>query len=346
MKLRTAKTTVAAACLIFGLNATDAFAADPAPCGPLRQITTAIPLTETAARTFTLPVTMNGSVENMLLDTGGMYSMLTPKTTDALKLKRVYTGPTLNNVLGMSTMYATRVADLRIGGLKGTDVPFTVMPANDSTFDGLMALAQLDQFDLDVDFGARSMKFMSPDHCKGHVIYWHGPTGIIPIRLTDQHAYVDVVLDGVTFHALIDTGATRTTLYANQAEHHFNLTETSSDVKFDGTLGAKKADGTIVRQLKMYEHRFQTLDFEGVGVSNPTVQIFHQNGGETYEDMILGMDVLSKLHLYFAFKEGTLYVSPGSPPPDAAPARAMAASTAVEAEAKDAKAGDGKAPPP
>jgi predicted aspartyl protease len=338
MQSRLVTTTVASVCLLSCLGATAALAADDASCGPLKQIAS-IPLTQTKANVFTLPVTINGTEQKMLLDTGGMFSALTPSASQALKLERHYAGPIGMDVMGGVAAYTTHVTDLRIGGLKGTNITFMILSFNSKDFDGLMALAQLDQFDMDVDFGARTLKFMSPDHCKGHVIYWTSPTGIIPIRQTDDHAYVDVVLDGVKFHAEIDTGSTHTILFENQAAHHFDLTADSPDMRAGDSLKMTNKDGAVVKEMKRYSHTFKSLDFEGVSVRNPDIDIIHEVGGETYKDMILGMDVLSKLHLYFAFKEGTLYVSPGTPPPpdspkpDAAPAKSADASAPPDTKA-------------
>jgi predicted aspartyl protease len=310
---------LAAVALAAGFS-TAAIAADPAPCGPLKQIAATIPLTARTSNLFTLPVSLNGTSFNMLLGTGGTSSIITTDVGKSLGLRVV-------RPLGIAQ---TRVLDVVIGGaIRGQNVPFMVadymINAADGTpaipdLGGVLAPDQLDQFDMDADFGAHTLKLMSPDHCKGRVIYWQGPTGIVPIHMHNGLVYIDVTLDGHVFHARVDTAASLSVLYRNQAASYFDLTEKSPDVTVDGEIRTTSTDGAIHRHQvgKMYSHTFKTMDFEGVAVGNPHMEIEDSPLPDSYEEMILGMDVLSKLHLYFAFKEGALYVSPGTTPPDAA----------------------------
>jgi predicted aspartyl protease len=339
MTSRLVTTTVASVCLLSCLGATAALAADPAPCGPLKQIAATIPLTARTANLFTLQVTLNGTTFNMVMGTGQPFSMIDTDVGKSLNLR-------VARALGLPQ---ARVQDVVIGGaIRGQNVPFVVGPysmkAPDGTSSipdlaGLLAPDQLGQFDMDVDFGARTLKLMSPDHCKGRVVYWQGPTGIVPIRVRNGLVYVDVTLDGHLFHARVDTGAAMSVLYKYQAALYFDLTEKSPDMTVNGEMRTS-TNGVTGPVSKTYGHTFKTMDFEGVAVGNPNIQIIDIPPPGSYEDMILGMDVLSKLHLYFAFKEGTLYVSPGSPPPDTGPAKPADAS-----KPNDAKAGDGIAPP-
>ena len=82
---------------------------------------------------------------------------------------------------------------------------------------------------------------------------------------------------------------------------------------------------------KLYRHRFQALEFAGVRIANPAVVLWDKvthtirglgnNGpyvtvaldGKTIDEFTLGLNTLSKLHIYVAVKEKKLYISPAGP---------------------------------
>ena len=49
-----------------------------------------------------------------------------------------------------------------------------------------------------------------------------------------------------------------------------------------------------------------------ITVNNPKVALYPATIFGNDPDMILGMDVLRKLHIYFAFREGKMYITPAS----------------------------------
>ena len=82
---------------------------------------------------------------------------------------------------------------------------------------------------------------------------------------------------------------------------------------------------------RIFAHAFHSLSFGGVTVNNPRLMVRpdrtgaydHDNGTLTGSrlyhlddnvepDISIGMDILSKLHLYFAFPERKLYVTPAT----------------------------------
>jgi hypothetical protein len=86
---------------------------------------------------------------------------------------------------------------------------------------------------------------------------------------------------------------------------------------------------------KRFEHVFQKLSFEGLEVGNPHIAIIPDKVGRkdpnngyvtgsrvqrvddldlTAPTMLIGMNILSKLHLYIAFSESKIYITPASPP--------------------------------
>jgi predicted aspartyl protease len=216
---------------------------------------------------------------------------------------------------------------LKLGSLTASRQPLMVSPGGDS-LDGILATDLMLRYDVDIDFRANSLKYFSPDHCPGKVVYWAPPAvAAVPITIKDKfHIMVSVKLDGHDFNALLDTGATRTTMSRDVAKRVFGLEPESPGMT---KLGIVNDDPKLVS----YGYQFKTLSFNGVDVNNLRTSIIpdRMNSGsrETQTEsrarsvmadfklpeLILGMDVLRHLHVYMAFKEKTLYVSAGSEPP-------------------------------
>jgi predicted aspartyl protease len=146
-------------------------------------------------------------------------------------------------------------------------------------------------------------------------------------ELDGFHIYVPVTLDGHVIRAWIDTGATTTALRKDDAEQLFGLVPGSPDTPERGVLNGEAS-------LKTYSHRFKNLAFGPVSIAGPRLAIIPNAMGRNIDpqplvadrakterdlvmepDLILGMDVLRRLHLYFAFREEKMYVSFASTPP-------------------------------
>jgi hypothetical protein len=138
------------------------------------------------------------------------------------------------------------------------------------------------------------------------------------MRFPDHHMILDVGLDGHSQRAILDTGATGTTLSMAEARRVFGITAEDKD--------------------KAFQQVFQKLSFEGLEVSNPHITILPDKVGSkdpnngfvtgsrvhrvddadpTNPTMLIGMNILSKLRLYIAFSENKIYVTPASAPPSA-----------------------------
>lgn len=149
---------------------------------------------------------------------------------------------------------------------------------------------------------------------------------MIPITLDGFHIVIPVMLDGHQERALIDTGDDDTMLYKSEEERLFSLTLGAADTPEN----AQGLNGDPT--LKTYNHVFKTLSLGDVTVLNPHVIVIPNAAGRNMDqnqlagnrtktekdlletwDMIIGMDVLRKLHIYFAFKEQKMYVTAATP---------------------------------
>lgn len=300
--------------------------AQAAPCKLMKYASFPIDMGRVGA--VTVPIAVNGTNETFIVDTGGIYSSLTQPTVAALDLKslRIQSGLEVYAANGAQLDHYVTVDTLGIGAMRARYVHMLVDPGSAATgmnhVQGTLAPDLLRNFDLDFDFGHRTLNLMSPKHCKGQVVYWASRYAVVPFTLADSfHIEVPVTLDGHSFRAIIDTGASRTAIRARTAAHEFALTP-----KSPGMMPTPGADGNTVVP---FHYRFKTLVIGGITVKNPLVGILvdaatrsfwkkHSDWidhdpvyGYTFkpQPIILGLDVLTKLHLYIAYDEEKLYVT-------------------------------------
>ena len=179
-------------------------------------------------------------------------------------------------------------------------------------------------YDIDLDFGAERLNYFSQDHCEGRVAYWpERPLAVVPFSLEGGHLNLTITIDGRELKAIIDTGANVTVMSAAIATKTFGVTPGSTDAP---QVGASSYDPL----LKYYSHKFDKLSFAGLEVSNPNILIMTDRvitganvdksslrgvSNDPYsrarlDPVTVGMNVLKHLHVYIAYGEKKLYISP------------------------------------
>ena len=327
MPLRVASTISFLALMVLGISSRDAAVA--AQCKPLTILSSIQTVPVQGNLAVRVPAKVDGHRVVMLLDTGGVFSEISDRTAAALDLDEREAPFQIVDVAGRSSHRLAHATAFTLGRLHTSSIDFIVYHAeDDNPFNGVIAPNILTGYDVEFDFAAHRVNLLSQDHCPGRVIYWHPRTvAVVPIRVARSgHIIVPVMLDGHSIDAMIDTGASRTTLSQTAAEGDFGLKLGSASSPYAGPLPGSPHSNT-------YRHRFATLDFGGVAVANLTAwiipdlmhnEIAHAPAlgsrlSQTREpdrlpDLILGMDVLRHLHLYVAYKEQKMYVTPGKAP--------------------------------
>jgi len=333
---------------ILAILATGAAIARADTCPPLQIIASVRLAYDVSGRPF-VPVTLGTAKKFMLVDTGGALSMIGQTVVDELQLPHRRAGVRQYGVSGTYSDQAAEVSPFAIGNLVADHMDLMIAP-DKSDFSGeaagIIGPAILRNYDAEFDFGGSKFNLISQDHCPGKVIYWPA-AGIaaIPMRVAKiaGHIVVPVTLDGITLNALVDTGATNTFITSRTAESNFNLKLGSVDAPDVGPLMGSPG-------ARIYRHTFHSLSLEGIAVGNPVVGIIPDlmrnavsNGSPigsrlsnndeavSLEDITLGIDVLKHLHLYIAYKEQMLYVTPAEPTDAQAPNPATAAAAGTRA---------------
>ncbi len=268
-----------------------------------------------------IPVIVDGTPRKFLVDTGGAYSEISDALVTELGLHKQAISGEVYSVSGTVLRTAVTVPSLLIGPNEAKGVHLLVDADMDDGIDGIISPDLLQIFDVDIDVANKKLNLFSPDHCEGKVVYWAHAYSEASFKLKDGfHITFDAALDDQVMSAIMDTGSSQTWLSAYNANRLFSVDASAPDVeKADFTLG----------NAPVFRRRFQSLSVSGLKVQNPMVYIrpavdekaFNtEHTGKNVHDaiygysletlpLIFGMNIISKLHVYIAYKEHKLYVT-------------------------------------
>lgn len=259
-----------------------------------------------------VPLTIDSQPVRFTIDTGALMSIVSDSIVDELKLDRKTIPIEFTLPGGVKTHTEATTHTFTIGGLTAHGFGLAVMPASafvDFESDGLLGPDILSNYDVDFDFAHAKFNLFSQDHCEGKVVYWakDGAFARIPFSFVDHlHIAAPVVLDGKDVTAVIDTGAEQTMMSLSTART-LGIDVTAANVtKEKGSI-----NGTA--EAMIYHYPFSSLSLQGITISHPDIAIipdFNLTGAQ----IVLGVETLRRLHLYIAYKEKALYVTPAETP--------------------------------
>jgi predicted aspartyl protease len=141
-------------------------------------------------------------------------------------------------------------------------------------------------------------------------VTWTGSYAALPFTLTENgHVRVRVTLDGQNTDAILDTGAPVSVLSTQDANSMFRLNVNSADVEAANPVsGPAWGKG---RPVKAYATTFKTLTIGGVTIQGPRMELIEGRNflGHDFAQLVLGNNVLSRFHLYIAYRQQKLYLT-------------------------------------
>lgn len=262
-----------------------------------------------------ITASVNDVPRHFIIDTGGLLSSVTQKVAEEQKLKTLPIDEDIKiRGLGGGRIKRYAVADtLTFAHLKANNVHLLMMVDRGDGEDGLIAPDYLRNFDLEFDFAARTLNLFHPHRCADHAVYWSSPYVVLPLDINDQgHIQVPVTLDGQEMRAFLDTGAPGTLIGARTAAAKFQIAPSGM-----GSIGLGGASGGTTGAARQ---QFRTPQLGGLTINNPPLLVTENETSwrSEHADILLGLNELSRLHLYIAYREKKLYLSPG-PAAEAAP---------------------------
>lgn len=272
-----------------------------------------------------LPATIAGYSTKLMLDTGAYWSVLRSDMVQKLNLKTkrsydmymVDASGTQMNTLAVVPEF--RLAQLNFGAAEFFVGGF----AEGSPMEqdgGVVGRNIFTQVDVEFDNADKAISIFSQDHCPGEGVYWADEAVVLEYhrnQLTRSRAasrikgeidknqidepIVSAEMMGKPVTVLFDTGATFTAIDLEHAEKVFGITPNSPGV----VLGEKVYTGSGT-QVQTYTYTFKELTISGIKFENVPVRL-GQFGA--IAQVVLGMHEMKHLHMFFAFKEGKIYVT-------------------------------------
>ena len=253
-----------------------------------------------------IPMSVGGQKVNMLIDTGAVDTMLTESAVAKLGLPSKLIGEEEGVVYGGTHINRyTDAHDIALGGMTAKTFRVAILPDKvvPSEIGGLLAPDIMRGFDVDFDFANAKVNLISPDHCEGTAVYWtRDPYATIAFRSDEGHMTVPIQLDGQTIRATIDTGASVSVMSLELAEDLFKLDTKNPDLKKTSETGQD------------YHYPFKSLTFQDISVLNPDLVLVPDAVSKTHGNvpLLIGMNILRKLHLYIAYGESRIYATPAT----------------------------------
>lgn len=258
-----------------------------------------------------VPAKVNGRGVRLLADTGGTVVTLESTIADELQLTRFRSAPqTLAGNIVMSQ--SVQVKSLDLGSLHGANFNMLIMPSYSLTLNdnGVIGGSLMGRYNVEFDFARAKFNLFEQGHCPGAVVYWtKSAYADVPMKMDEQnHITVPVTLNGKQMTAIVDTGAAHSVMSLETAKALLGIDVKDAAMK---SIGGASINGASMTQI--YRYPFSTLALQGVTVNNPEIDLVPQSAFFRYgggPQLLLGIGVLRQLHIYIAYDEQVLYVTP------------------------------------
>jgi hypothetical protein len=179
---------------------------------------------------------------------------------------------------------------------------------------GSLGQSMFSGVDLELDFGAQKLRLYSQKHCPGEVVYWARSFDVLPLQKdTLGDLYISVMANGKPMAANIATMNGISAMEAEAAEKVLGLDRSSAGVDATGGSDGCTFCGSITLKaqgLEIQNARVRMVQSISPGCHFSRPNIF--GTAASYDcagafPLHIGMNVLTKLHLYFANGEKKLY---------------------------------------
>jgi len=260
-----------------------------------------LPLVPNDNGTPIVSILIDDKPSDVLLDTGGFWSLINPSFAGPYGSYRSRIEGRLG-LQGIRLNRAVVVPSIQIGALRTPDVDFFEAPEGYIGAVATLGANWLSRMDVELDPGAKTVRFFPSSHCGSAVVNWpRSDLAELPVRIDQaQHLLtIPLELDGQEVQALIDTGSAETFLSARAAKRLFGI-------ETDPSAAGSNFDRTG-KPREVYRHQFHSLKMGDIVFKDPWLVIAPMV--DRNPDIILGMHNLGSLHLYFAYRDGKLYAS-------------------------------------
>lgn len=270
-----------------------------------------------------IPVEINGTRVQMGIEVGSALSAIWKGDTAALNLQPRETIARAGLHVGGTPLTQTvRIDSFKIGNIRWAPFSALVYPRNGEfpqslSEDDVVGILGQDMFssvDLELDFGAHQLRVYSQKHCPGKVVYWANQYNVLPLQQNALgNLYISMAANGKLMSTSMSTMNSISTLEEGAARIILGLDRTSVGV--DANTGSDGCSfcGSITLKAQGLEIRNARVKIINTVSKDCRLRTPNAEGGAANYDCLgafplrLGINVLSKLHMYYASAEKKLY---------------------------------------
>ncbi len=276
-------------------------------------------------RLLIVPVTVNDHPATMELETASTGTLIRSAYLQPFGLRAHHAGMLTLDAVPVSqlaTPSSFAVGSQQFGGWRLWVLPDPSTPAAVSVPDiGRLGMDVLGAADFELDFAHNKLNFYSTEHCPGVVVYWTNDYSSVQLtRGPLGNYYFPVKLEGKRVEASISTSDENSVLRSDASRRLYGFDESSKDLETLSDSAGRAA-----------HYRTMALASEGIDIKNARVGLdtravsssctlvssgpdgaAHYEGKECQGEeapLLLGLNEVRHLHLYFATQERVLYFS-------------------------------------
>jgi len=279
---------------------------------------TELPLTFRHAAVLT-PTLLDGQPTSMMLDTGSQFTVVSKGTADRMNLDIFALRGEMSGIGGSRGAYAFSAETFQLGRLQGKSLPLMVselaLSPGGQPVDGLLGSDFLASYDVDLDFpAAKARLFKANGHCPVPPVLLDEPLYQAKLvrsdRPLDNRPFVWVQINGKPLLAAIDSGAAHTLIFRNAARRlGLRFEDLAAEPHF-------RARGVGPETPILVRHVMAPITIGEVTLSHLPAAILDEPSPDS-TDMLLGMDFLTKVHVWLSFSSRTMLMQyPPKPSPD------------------------------
>ena len=249
-----------------------------------------------------LTVEINGKPASMILDTGSDSTVLTRIAARRLGVAEGGAARQLSGAGGNEQLTLAQIDHLSVGGIHLERVQVLLGDAPRPPIDGLLGIDVLVGYELELDLPHRRAALYRARQCATARPDWDGPLIQLPVQQQARsgHLFVPVHVDGEPLRAMLDTGASATTLSLQSAE----------DVRVSGrrlaALPSQRGQSVNAGGISIRGSVFREMRVGTDVIERPRLAIVDLPASAG--DMLLGSDYLATRRVWFSFLIGRVFV--------------------------------------
>ena len=256
---------------------------------------------------------VNGQQILALVDTGATLTTMFRNGAERLGLNLSAMRASARGAGGAVRLMRTRINELSVGGQMARSVDMTVFDQNwpgRQEIGLVLGQNMLSGWDVEFSLAAGEMNFFqtSGDCEETALAYWGDDwtaAPMLPARNPNDHVRAEVIINGQTMVALLDTGAPTSSISLDAARRA-GVTPDSPEVIEAGSTG-----GIGTRRVPTWLGRFTSFQFADEVIRNPQLRIVDYSAPRSRirHDLLLGADFFRTHRVLFAYSQRRIYFS-------------------------------------